>query len=529
MTNMAIATTYLSFALVTAIIIAVEVRRRFKRREDYLYVVLCLSVALWYVVNIVGILTGSEALAKYCVTFILIFVSCIPPLLLLFVLRFYKVAYWPSKAVLLLLFAIPCINAAMVLTSPFHPLVARELTIGALAPVRELTLVWGSWFWVHTIYSYLVSLVLIGVILFRHFRMPRFYRLPSTMMVAGVALTLFGNLLYLLRIFPATFDPTLVTTSLSLILFNLAIINNNKSKFVRLSHGQIYHYLNEYILILDESGQIVDANRPALTWFAARDIDLLRCPFDDVLGALTKNGRRIDTDLNNERVTDIYCNSGAFPVVLNLKTHEITDRKGDTFGSIAVLVDVTQNRMLIERLEAKAGMDPLTGLANRMAYEGARKRLDDETHYPLSVIVLDVNNLKQVNDQLGHQYGDMMLQEVAKALEDACPPSGLVTRIGGDEFVFLLPNTEEESAARLVKEIKRKLSDRRDLPFSLSAAMGFATKHSGKEALEAIIVQADNMMYEDKKRTKAKPQKSVEKGEKSDGWQRSVYSQPEVT
>jgi len=180
----------------------------------------------------------------------------------------------------------------------------------------------------------------------------------------------------------------------------------------------------------------------------------------------------------------------------------MTDANGDSIGSIAVFTDVTQNRMLIEKLEKKAGMDSLTGLANHMAFNGARKRFDTPEHLPLSIIVCDANRLKHVNDTLGHQHGDMLLRVIAEVLEKACPKSGFVARIGGDEFIYLLSCTSPDASYALIKQIKNMLSKLENLPFVVSVALGTATKHSVEENLDDVIALADSHMYEDKKQMK---------------------------
>lgn len=501
MNNILIICIYSPFALISALILVVELSRRFKRREDYIFLLLCFCAVGWCATNITGLIVRNPEVAKFCINTALIFVGFIPPLLLLFTFRFYKVPYQPSKTILALIFIIPTINTVMAITSGYHTLITARLDIISLTPLREVSLIWGPWFWVHTAYCYIISITLVIVILFQHFRLPRFFRLPSSLMVTGVSVTLFGNIIALLGLLPQAIDPTLITMSLSLILFNLAIINNNKSKFVRFSHGKIYNYLDLYILVLNEHHHVVDFNQPAFDWFSSQGITLTASTIDDITEALLcRNNRK--KSLENDEGVDYYYSGSDFPVVLNLRTHELTDVNGDSIGSIAVFSDVTQNRTLIQQLEEKAGMDSLTGLANHMAFDGAQKRFDAPEHFPLSIIMCDVNGLKNVNDTLGHHHGDMMLRVVGEALEKACPQPGFVARIGGDEFIFLLPRTNPEHSYALIEQIKTNLSQYGNLPFAVSVALGTATKHTEEENLDDVIDLADSRMYINKKQMK---------------------------
>ena len=493
---------YSPFALISAVIFTVELLRRFKRQEDYLFSLICFCAVGWFATNITGLLVDNAEMAEFCINFALIFVGFIPPILLLFTLKFYKVSYRPSAKILLLMFTIPAINILMAVTSGYHTLMNTQLDIISLTPLREVELTWGPWFWVHTAYSYVISITMIIVILYQHFRLSRFYRLPSSLMVIGVSFTLLGNIVTLLELLPQAIDPTLIAMSLSMILFNLAIINNNKSKFVRFSHGMIYNYLNLYILVLDENHHVVDFNRPALDWFSSRGIVLNASTIDNITEALLRKGKGTKKSSEEYGSIDYYINCGDFPVVLNLRTHKMADANGDSIGSIAVFTDVTQNRMLIEKLEKKAGMDSLTGIANHMAFDGARKRLDAPEYLPLSIIVCDANGLKQINDTLGHQHGDMLLRVIAEVLEKACPKTGFVARTGGDEFIYLLSCTSPDASYALIEQIKNVLSNLDNLPFVVSVALGTATKHSMEENLEDVIALADSRMYKDKKQFK---------------------------
>jgi len=143
-------------------------------------------------------------------------------------------------------------------------------------------------------------------------------------------------------------------------------------------------------------------------------------------------------------------------------------------------------------------MDCLTGLANRRSYEGAKERLDDPEHLPLSVIMCDVNGLKQVNDTFGHQYGDEMIRVVGKTLECECPQNNFVARIGGDEFIYLLPRTKPEDADLLIERIHDALTRCDDNQFTLSVAVGAATKLTMDENLDDIISLAYDRMYKNK-------------------------------
>jgi len=499
--NIVVVTIYAPFALTSVVILVMQLFQRFKRKEDYYFTLLCFCLVCWYTSDIWCLLTSDVKLINFFTNFGYIFIGFIPPFLLLFVLYFYRAAYKPSKKVTALLLAVPAVTTVIALTSHYHSLLTKHMEIFSISPLRDFHLEPGPWFWVHAVYSYGVSIVLIGTILYQHFRLPKFYRFPSTMIVAGISITLLGNILYLFRLVPIALDITIIAVCLSLFMFNLGVINNNRSKFVHFSRAQIYQYLDLFIFILDDKQQIVDINRPAINWFASHGIALnasSSIKMKSVFEALLSKGGYLESGTIEEGDAIIHFTGGEFHMVFKFDRQAIVDARGETLGSIAVLTDITENWMLIEKLEEKAGMDSLTGLANRRSYEGAKERFDTPAHLPLSVIVCDINELKLVNDNFGHNYGDELIRVVAKTLERQCPPKKFIARIGGDEFIYLLSSTKPEEADALIERIHAALARCDDHPFSLSVAIGRATKFTERDNLDDIISLADSLMYEDK-------------------------------
>jgi diguanylate cyclase (GGDEF)-like protein len=142
--------------------------------------------------------------------------------------------------------------------------------------------------------------------------------------------------------------------------------------------------------------------------------------------------------------------------------------------------------------------DSLTGLSNRAFFEAEMQRIDSEKYLPVSIIMLDFNSLKLVNDTYGHEAGDEVLKSGAELLRKACRESDILSRWGGDEFIILLPRTSEEAALsiseRIVKECRKTYGS--TLPVSM--ALGAATKTDPAGSLSELIKTAENNMYNHK-------------------------------
>jgi diguanylate cyclase (GGDEF)-like protein len=143
--------------------------------------------------------------------------------------------------------------------------------------------------------------------------------------------------------------------------------------------------------------------------------------------------------------------------------------------------------------------DTLTGLYNRLFFETEFKRLEKSRQFPISIIMADIDGLKLINDNFGHRSGDQVLTNVAKLFSDVFRQEDIVSRIGGDEFVILLPATDAPIAKKVVARIKKQITDynrkHKDLPISIS--LGVSTANQG-ESLKGHLKNADKLMYQEK-------------------------------
>jgi diguanylate cyclase (GGDEF)-like protein/PAS domain S-box-containing protein len=184
-----------------------------------------------------------------------------------------------------------------------------------------------------------------------------------------------------------------------------------------------------------------------------------------------------------------------------LEAH-ITDLRDDRRirGVVLNARDITERVQLEEELTRQAFHDGLTGLANRALF---RDRLDqalaraERSGAPLAVLLIDLDGFKQVNDTLGHDAGDWLLQQVAERFAEASRPGDTLARLGGDEFALLL----EDAAERVAIAVARRLLDRLSDPMSvaghemtLGASIGIVA-HNGPGLSEDLIRHADVAMY----------------------------------
>jgi diguanylate cyclase (GGDEF)-like protein len=168
--------------------------------------------------------------------------------------------------------------------------------------------------------------------------------------------------------------------------------------------------------------------------------------------------------------------------------------------------DITARKALEEQLRRQCYLDTLTGLYNRAYFAEELARLEKGRDYPLALMMIDVDDFKQINDRFGHQTGDEMLQELAHILKAAFRDGDVIARIGGDEFAVILPNTDDATLKRIVARVRYALHQRNNanLDHSLRISIGTAIGQRG-EKLAPLLRRADEAMYRHKQQTKAHP------------------------
>ncbi len=176
----------------------------------------------------------------------------------------------------------------------------------------------------------------------------------------------------------------------------------------------------------------------------------------------------------------------------------IMDERGQTFGVVVILRDVTKEKEQQEKILYLSYHDSLTGLYNRRFMEEELRRLDNSRQLPMAIVMGDVNGLKITNDVFGHETGDKLLQKVAETIKENCRIEDIVARWGGDEFLILLPNTSEEVAKEIVHRIKNNCSANSESNLKLSISLGYAIKTRVEESLQKILNEAEKWMYHKK-------------------------------
>ena len=188
---------------------------------------------------------------------------------------------------------------------------------------------------------------------------------------------------------------------------------------------------------------------------------------------------------------------------ISISSHALFDHTGAFAGVEGIYRDVTQRKNLERELQRLATTDMLTGMANRRSFlevaEAAFQRAR-EGHAPLTLLMLDLDHFKTINDRFGHLEGDRVLAAFAQATRHQLRASDTVGRLGGEEFGLLLPHTTTaegaDIATRILEAIRAlELSDSNGQPYRITTSMGLGTLSPGDRSLHDLLDRADQALY----------------------------------
>lgn len=266
-------------------------------------------------------------------------------------------------------------------------------------------------------------------------------------------------------------------------------------------YQKIFNSVVDSFIIFDAQGNIIDVN-----WQAQKTFGY---PFEEFVKLSWKDIFQPDAyHLFEQFRFDVVSKGFSASELANVRKDGstfIVDMKGSIYEDhgephiLTVIREITEQKKIEKRIRYMITHDTLTGLYNRTLFEEEVIKLERNRTFPVSIIIVDVDGLKMVNDTQGHATGDDLLRRAAKVLKLSFRSNDIVARIGGDEFAILLPESDAGKAREAILRIQKNVIDHNkkyeNLPLGLS--YGEATGYQGT-SLSDIFKEADKQMYDHK-------------------------------
>ncbi|MDL2253877.1 diguanylate cyclase [Ruminococcaceae bacterium OttesenSCG-928-I18] len=485
--------------MVVATTISFAVNRLHDRlSKTYFWISAC--VIGWLITNIIYHVNDDAQRVEYTDVLAFPFIAFLPVFLLQFTLRFYRGGRRPRERGYILLSIIPMITTVISVVPSLNGLMKSGYTVVQLYPLHITSHTWNAWFYVHAGYSYVLIAACCAVVVWQYNKQPKEFRIPSVLLIAGIGIAYLSNIPSY-NVPDEIMDSTVIGVCLSMVALYFAVVNNPAVAFLTAARKALYNNMEFPVFIMNQQEYILDMNQAAkdmVETLGARPEEIHSMALGDVSSAITNFGGTVKEGFAKDGLPHIFLRLNGEYVVFKQVRKKLIDKKGKLLGSYVVMIDITGLRQKVDELQWKAEVDVLTGIPNRRAFEQKIVELDRPENIPLSFIVGDVNRLKQVNDELGHKQGDALLKNIAEVLMNASPEEGIAARVGGDEFIVVLPHYNATEAQMTVNIIHTELKKIEKKFIGASIALGCVTKTQPEQDVNTLIHEADKRMYSQK-------------------------------
>ncbi|NLO48267.1 MAG: diguanylate cyclase, partial [Clostridiales bacterium] len=266
------------------------------------------------------------------------------------------------------------------------------------------------------------------------------------------------------------------------------------------AHKIIIRQMRSGMVVLNNDGVILEINPAA--------VKMLCLPAGQYTGELLSDITDIpdfNTISGTDSVREIYLPHSNNDYYYELSNVRIRNVKNESIGQLLQIYDITARKQNEQAALSAAQFDPLTDTINRRQFEArVSKAIKNaaENNNTLTVVFLDIDNFKNINDSYGHDIGDFTLKTIARRLKDTLRESDLICRIGGDEFVLALLYLGDDAKIRQIGDKLMQTLESPieigDLRYNIKASIGFSVYPKDGETFEDLLKKADIAMYESK-------------------------------
>ncbi|MBN1531786.1 MAG: diguanylate cyclase [Spirochaetes bacterium] len=384
-------------------------------------------------------------------------IATLPAFWLILAIQYSGLGRRLTPAVYGVLFFIPAVTLVLHYTNAHHHLFYRELSVNRDAPFPVVSITKGLWYYVHIVYLNLAILAANSLYLRMSLKTWGAYRTQALTMLGGSLLPWAGNVIYQMGLSPYGMDINPIMLTVSGPVFSLAMFRFRMFDLSPIARDSVFESMDDPVLVVDTLNRLVDFNPSARRVVGTLGKNAIGSDVGSILSAYPSLVEQIATCCEERQEgVEVRCDSGGNPRYYQSMISPVRSLRSRLLGRTIILHDVTAQRKLLGRLHEMATTDELTGIANRrhLMDLGARE-IDRARRYcrPLSVILMDLDHFKRINDTYGHLAGDDVLKNTAEICRRGLRSCDLLARYGGEEFVILLPETPPSAAVAIAQRL----------------------------------------------------------------------------
>jgi len=482
-------------------------KRRSETKSAFWLLFLIVSAVLWNVAYALFYLLPEGDLAIFFVDLRYVFVMTSGILVFIFVYRTLNRQMLKRRVLwMFLLFAV--IDLILVLANGQTGVFISYSGFIDVKGIRALAETDGPGFFYHCIFSYIPLLMAAVGVSRRYIRLPKKYGRMLGWLFFGMIIVFAMTLLAVLNLLPYPIDLAPFGVQITLLMFYHALFNSKSMDIMFISRDIIFENTGSVILVLDTDSLIVDFNKQADEVAKRIQItELIGMHCEEFIEKWQKSSHSYVFE-EDQSIFSIVENEKDYHY--QIQTNKMIGINDYEIGSYMEIKNISPIMSLIHMLQDAAYYDGLTGLPNRNLFIKKSIEIDTPESLPLCVIVGDVNELKSINDTYGHVKGDTLLKWIAAVLIQCAPDGATIFRMGGDEFVGLLPRTTEEDVEEYTKRINDCIAGTEDLELKTgSIALGYKIKTVPEESIEDLMKAADYEMYTTKRNRRSRNESPV--------------------
>jgi diguanylate cyclase (GGDEF)-like protein/PAS domain S-box-containing protein len=484
----------------------------------FLFFVSTLGYLVW---NVAEQIAPTTELTRFFACLSYPFISTIPVTWFLFTYQFTRGKERLSFPYRNMLFVIPGVTTVLVFTNSFHHLVWTSLRYVSVGNILAMQVEHGFWFYLHLAYGYVLIVLGAFLIIREYVKAPGLYTAQAFWMITGVLIPVLANIIYVFDILPwLVKDYTPLAFSFSVLCFFVGMFRYRFLELLPIARSTVVEQLRDGIVVLDRSDRIVDINPAAQkvvgcsTDVLGKDAFILSQYWEELALALglTRSTKEEGELYNNSSGVTLSRTFGGEERFFRIQLGQIQNKKALT-GRLITLSDITEENLLLKKIETMARTDEMTSLYNRRYFTAlAEQEISRGRRYrePFSFVMFDLDHFKRINDTLGHPVGDAVIVRFAEILRETLREADIVGRVGGEEFAVVMPETPIELAKQVCERIREKVEETKvplsqgEVTFTVSAGITELSQRylipaeEERSALDVLFDRADKALYEAK-------------------------------